>query len=105
MPAGRAKTTSRSGPGPQVRATVDGDLLVMLDIKDDERFEARGKNCYDISLSFSQAALGGKCAIRLQYGTNLEVRAGRRPIDAESSRERHQRLGQGGTGGLVRVNV
>ena len=48
---GQGAAGPRNGP--------PGDLLVMLDIKDDERFERQGDDLiYDLPLSFSQAALG-----------------------------------------------
>ncbi|MBA3316748.1 MAG: molecular chaperone DnaJ [Gemmatimonadales bacterium] len=51
-----------------------GDLLVMLDIKEDDRFERQGDDLYfDLPLSFSQAALGGEFAIPTPYGDE-EVR-------------------------------
>ncbi len=51
-----------------------GDLLVMLDIKEDDRFEPQGDDLYfDLPLSFSQAALGGEFAIPTPYGDE-EVR-------------------------------
>ncbi len=51
-----------------------GDLLVMLDIKEDDRFERQGDDLYfDLPLSFSQAALGGEFAIPTPYG-DQEVR-------------------------------
>ena len=54
-----------SGP----RGGPSGDLLVMLDIKKDDRFERQGDDLiFDLSLSFSQAALGGEHEIPTPYG-------------------------------------
>ncbi len=51
-----------------------GDLLVMLDVRDDERFERQGDDLiFDLPLSFSQAALGGQFSIPTVYGDE-EVR-------------------------------
>ena len=51
------------------RKGQNGDLLVMLDIKDDERFERQGDDLiFDLPLSFSQAALGGEHSIPTPYG-------------------------------------
>ena len=48
---GQGAAGPRNGPA--------GDLLVMLDIKDDDRFERQGDDLiFDLPLSFSQAALG-----------------------------------------------
>jgi molecular chaperone DnaJ len=46
-----------------------GDLLVMLDVKDDDRFERQGDDLiFDLPLSFSQAALGAQFPIPTPYG-------------------------------------
>ncbi|HEX7335729.1 MAG TPA: molecular chaperone DnaJ [Gemmatimonadales bacterium] len=60
------------------RKGQNGDLLVMLDIKDDERFERQGDDLiFDLPLSFSQAALGGEHSIPTPYGDErLRVPAG-----------------------------
>ena len=48
---GQGAAGPRNGP--------PGDLLVMLDIKDDDRFERQGDDLvFDLPLSFSQVALG-----------------------------------------------
>ena len=50
-----APRPGRRGPAQRSR----GDLLVMLDIKEDDRFERQGDDLiFDLPLSFSQAALG-----------------------------------------------
>ena len=62
----------QGGSGP--RNGPAGDLLVMLDIKDDDRFERQGDDLiFDLPLSFSQVALGAEVAIPTPYG-NEEIR-------------------------------
>jgi molecular chaperone DnaJ len=60
------------------RKGQSGDLLVMLDIKDDDRFERQGDDLiFDLPLSFSQAALGGDHSVPTPYGDErLRVPAG-----------------------------
>ena len=63
------------------RRGPSGDLLVMLDIKEDERFERQGDDLiFDLPLSFSQAALGGDHTVPTPYGEEpLRVPAGTQP--------------------------
>ena len=63
------------------RGGPSGDLLVMLDIKDDDRFERHGDDLiFDLSLSFSQAALGGEHEVPTPYGEEaLKIPAGTQP--------------------------
>jgi molecular chaperone DnaJ len=70
---GQGAAGPRKGPS--------GDLLVMLDIKDDDRFERQGDDLiYDLPLSFSQAALGGEHPVPTPYGEErLRVPAGTQP--------------------------
>jgi molecular chaperone DnaJ len=70
---GQGAAGPRKGPS--------GDLLVMLDIKDDERFERQGDDLiHDLPLSFSQAALGGEHPVPTPYGDErLRVPAGTQP--------------------------
>jgi molecular chaperone DnaJ len=86
-----------------------GDLLVMLDIKDDERFERQGDDLvYDLPLSFSQAALGGEHQVPTPYGDeSLRIPAGTQPETVLRLRGRGLPvLGQDGKGDLlVRVHV
>lgn len=86
-----------------------GDLLVMLDIKDDERFERQGDDLiYDLPLSFSQAALGGEHAVPTPYGDErLHIPAGTQPETVLRLRGRGLPiLGQDSKGDLlVRVHV
>ena len=58
---GQGATGPRGGPA--------GDLLVMLEVKDDERWTRQGDDLvFDLALSFSQAALGGNFPIPSPYG-------------------------------------
>src|SRR4051794_16637276 len=58
---GQGASGPRNGPA--------GDLLVMLDIKDDDRFERQGDDLvHDLALSFSQAALGMETTVPTPYG-------------------------------------
>jgi molecular chaperone DnaJ len=92
-----------------VRNGPSGDLLVMLDIKDDERFERQGDDLiYDLSISFSQAALGGEYAIPSPYGDQrLRVPSGTQPETVLRLRNLgFPVLGQDSKGDLlVRVHV
>jgi len=112
VPAGVAANnylTLRGQGAAGLRSGPSGDLLVMLDIKEDERFERQGDDLiFDLPLSFSQAALGGKFAVPTPYGDE-EVR-----IAAGTQTETVFRmkghglpvLGQSGKGDLlIRVHV
>jgi molecular chaperone DnaJ len=70
---GQGAAGPRNGP--------NGDLLVMLDIKEDSRFERQGDDLiYDLPLSFSQAALGCEVEIPTPYGEeNVQVPGGTQP--------------------------
>jgi len=58
---GQGAAGPRNGP--------NGDLLVMLDIKEDERFVRQGNDLvFELLLSFSQAALGGEFPVPTPYG-------------------------------------
>ena len=98
---GQGAAGPRNGPS--------GDLLVLLDIKEDERFERQGDNLgYDLLLSFSKAALGGEFAIPSPYGEHrLEVPAGTQTGTMIRIKGKGlPRLGQNGHGDLhVRVHV
>jgi molecular chaperone DnaJ len=67
---GQGAAGPRNGP--------NGDLVVMLDIKDDERFERQGNDLvHDLPLSFSQAALGGEFDVPTPIGSErIRVPAG-----------------------------
>jgi molecular chaperone DnaJ len=98
---GQGATGPRNGP--------NGDLLIMLDIKDDERFERQGDDLiYDLPLSFSQAALGGEHEVPTPYGEErLQIPPGTQPETVLRLRGRGLPiLGQNGKGDLlVRVHV
>ena len=92
-----------------IRNGPSGDLLVMLDIKDDERFERQGNDLiYDLALSFSQAALGGEYEVPTPYGSeSLRIPGGTQPETVLRLRGRGLPiLGQDSKGDLlVRVHV
>ncbi len=98
---GQGAAGPRNGPS--------GDLLVMLDIKEDERFERQGDDLiFDLPLSFSQAALGGEHEVPTPYGEErLRIPAGTQPETVLRLRGRGLPiLGQDGKGDLlVRVHV
>jgi molecular chaperone DnaJ len=98
---GQGAAGPRNGPA--------GDLLVMLDIKDDDRFERQGDDLiFDLPLSFSQAALGGEFLVPTPYGNEqLRVQPGTQPETVVRLRQRGLPvLGQSSKGDLVvRVHV
>ena len=58
---GQGHAGARGGPA--------GDLVVMLEVEDDERFQRHGDDLiYDLPLSFSQAALGAEVLVPTPYG-------------------------------------
>ncbi len=91
------------------RGGPSGDLLVMIDIKEDERFERQGDDLiYDLPLSFSQAALGGEHEVPTPYGEeSLRVPPGTQPETLLRIRNKGLPvLGQDSKGDLlVRVHV
>ncbi len=61
------------------RGGPPGDLIVAIEVEDDARFERNGDDViYDLPVSFSQAALGGKFTAPTPDGGSaaLEIRAG-----------------------------
>jgi molecular chaperone DnaJ len=98
---GQGAVGPRNGP--------NGDLLVMLDIKEDDRFERQGNDLvFGLPLSFSQAALGGEFQVPTPYGEE-RVRV---PPGTQTSTVLRLKgkglpaLGQSGTGDLlIRVHV
>jgi len=98
---GQGASGPRNGPA--------GDLLIMLDIKDDERFERQGDDLvFDLALSFSQAALGTEVTVPTPYGDQeLQIAAGTQPETLVRLRGRGLPvLGQTAKGDLiVRVHV
>jgi molecular chaperone DnaJ len=98
---GQGAAGPRNGPA--------GDLIVMLDIKDDDRFERQGDDLsYDMAVSFSQAALGGQFVVPTPYGDEtLTVPAGTQTGAVITIRGKGlPRLGHSGHGDLrVRMHV
>src|SRR5438477_7696851 len=94
-------------PGP--RNGPRGDLIAVLDIKENARFERHGDDLvYDLGITFAQAALGaevqvptpdGQATVRIEPGTQTGVAYRLRAKGLP-------RLGEGGHGDLhVRVHV
>jgi molecular chaperone DnaJ len=98
---GQGAAGARNGPA--------GDLLVMLDIKDDERFERQGDDLiFDLPLSFSQVALGISVTVPTPYGDEeVRITPGTQPETVVRLRGRGLPvLGQSSKGDLiVRVHV
>ena len=72
VPAGVAANnylTLRGQGAAGARNGQAGDLLVMLNLEEDGRFERQGQDLhYDLPVSFSQAALGGEFTVPTPYG-------------------------------------
>ncbi len=98
---GQGAVGPRNGPA--------GDLIVMLDIKDDDRFERQGDDLiFDLPLSFSQVALGVQVKVPTPYGEEeLRVAPGTQPETIVRLRGRGLPvLGQSSKGDLiVRIHV
>ena len=94
-------------PGP--RGGPPGDLIAVLDIKDDPRFERRGEDLvYDLPVSFTQAALGAELTVPTPYGqATLRLPAGTQTGTVQRLRGKGlPRIGESGHGDLhVRVHV
>src|SRR5262245_6050442 len=94
-------------PGP--RNGPRGDLIAVLDIKEDPRFERHGDDLvFDLGITFTQAALGAEVEVPTPYGqTKLRLEPGTQT--GMAYRLRHKglpRLGEAGHGDLhVRVHV
>jgi molecular chaperone DnaJ len=75
IPAGVSSNnylTLRGQGAAGLRNGPNGDLLVMLDVKEDERFERQGNDLiFVLQLSFSQAALGGEFGVPTPVGEEL----------------------------------
>src|SRR3989442_213850 len=86
-----------------------GDLIAVLDIAEDPRFERQGDDLiYDVPVSFTQAALGAEVGIPTPYGdTNLAIAPGTQTGAVYRLRGKGlPRVGEGGRGDLhVRVHV
>jgi molecular chaperone DnaJ len=98
---GQGAAGPRNGP--------PGDLLVMLDIKDDDRFERQGDDLvFDLPLAFSQVALGIAVTVPTPYGDEqITIAPGTQPETIVRLRGRGLPvLGQSSKGDLVvRVHV
>lgn len=91
------------------RTAPPGDLLVMIEVKDDERFERDGDNLVmDLPLSFSQAALGLTFTVPTPHGDErITIPAGTQGGTILKLRGKGlPRLGQSGRGDLlIRAHV
>lgn len=98
---GQGAAGPRNGP--------HGDLVVMLEVKDDDRFERHGEDLvYDLPLSFSQAALGCTVPIPTPWGDeSLEIPPGTQAGTVLRLKGKGlPRLGRAGKGDLnVRTHV
>ena len=94
-------------PGP--RNGPAGDLVAVLEIAEDQRFERHGDDLiYDLPLSYTQAALGAELAVPTPYGDMmLKVQPGTQTGTVYRIRGKGlPRLGAGGRGDVhVRVHV
>ena len=94
-------------PGP--RNGPRGDLLAVLDIKEDPRFERHGDDLvYDLGITFTQAALGAEVQVPTPFGqATLRIEPGTQTGMAYRLRAKGlPRLGEGGHGDLhVRIHV
>lgn len=112
VPAGVADhhyLTVRGQGAPGPRNGPAGDLIAVLEIAEDPRFERRGDDLvYDLPVSFAQAALGAELTVPTPYGdTVLKVQAGTQTGTVYRIRGKGlPRLGEGGRGDIhVRVHV
>lgn len=91
------------------RNAPPGDLLVMIEVKDDDRFERDGDNLIvDLPLSFSQAAMGHTVTMATPYGEEkVTVAPGTQGGTILRLKGKGlPRLGQGGKGDLlIRTHV
>src|SRR5256712_7334874 len=94
-------------PGP--RNGPPGDLIAVLEIAEDPRFERHGDDLiYDLPVSFAQAALGAELTVPTPYGESvLKVQPGTQTGTVYRIRGKGlPRIGEGGRGDLhVRVRV
>ena len=112
MPAGVADhhyLTLRGQGVPGPRNGPRGDLIAVLDIKEDARFDRHGDDLvYDLGITFSQAALGDEVQVPTPFGeATLRVEAGTQTGMAYRLRNKGlPRLSEGGHGDLhVRIHV
>ncbi|MEZ4589054.1 MAG: molecular chaperone DnaJ [Gemmatimonadales bacterium] len=98
---GQGASGRRGGP--------NGDLIVLIEVKDDDRFERHEDDLfYDLPLSFSQAALGAELTVPSPWGDErVEVPAGTQAGTVIKIRGKGlPRLGRSGHGDLmVRVSL
>jgi molecular chaperone DnaJ len=94
-------------PGP--RNGPAGDLIAVLEIAEDRRFERHGDDLvYDLPVSYTQAALGAELAVPTPYGdTMVKVQPGTQTGTVYRIRGKGlPRLGEGSKGDVhVRVHV
>ena len=94
---------------PGTRNGPRGDLIAVLDIKEDVRFERHGDDLvYDLGITFAQAALGAEVQVPTPYGqATVRIEPGTQTGVAYRLRAKGlPRLGEGGHGDLhVRVHV
>src|SRR5229473_3443747 len=106
VPAGVADhhyLTMRGAGVPGPRNGPPGDLIAVLDIADDPRFERHGDDLiYDLPLSFTQAALGAELDVPTPYGAaTLKVQPGTQTGAVYRLRAKGlPRVGEGGKGDL-----
>jgi molecular chaperone DnaJ len=112
VPAGVADhhyLTVRGQGAPGPRNGAAGDLVAVLDIAEDKRFERHGDDLvYDLPVSFTQAALGTEVTVPTPYGeTTLKLQPGTQTGTVHRIRSQGlPRLGEGGRGDMhVRVHV
>ena len=112
VPAGVADhhyLTMRGAGVPGPRNGPPGDLIAVLDIAEDARFERRGEDLvFDLPVSFTQAALGAEVQVPTPYGeTTLKIQPGTQTGTIYRVRGKGlPRVGEGGRGDLhVRVHV
>ncbi len=112
VPAGVADhhyLTVRGQGVPGARNGQPGDLIAMLEIAEDPRFQRQGDDLvFDLPVSFAQAALGAEVRIPTPYGESvLKVQPGTQTGTLYRVRSKGlPRLGSGGRGDLhVRVRV
>ena len=112
VPAGVADhhyLTMRGHGVPGSRNGPPGDLIAVLDIAEDTRFERHGDDLiYDLAVSFSQAALGAELDVPTPYGdATLKIQPGTQTGAVYRLRGKGlPRVGEGGRGDLhVRVHV
>jgi molecular chaperone DnaJ len=98
---GQGAAGPRNGP--------QGDLIVMLEVKDDERFERHGEDLvFDLAISFSQAALGDTVNVPTPWGEErVQIPAGVQGGTALRLKGKGlPRLGRSGNGDIhVRIHL